>query len=249
MAGTLTTPNDLITLCLRTAGVCGVGQTPEPMDVNDCFTILNSMIGQWNRNRWLIYHLVDVSCPSTGAQSYTVGSGEDFDVARPDRLETAYARLTNNPSNMPFDYQMSLIPSREDYSAIALKQLQTFPCAVWYDSDWPTGRVYFYPVPNTQFELHIVVKETLTTFPSIVTQINLPPEYTDALIWNLSARIRPLYQLPPEPSIVAFAKSSLNTLRQANAQVPLLNMPNAVLNNRSGYDVTLGNLNGLPFAV
>lgn len=247
--GQLTTPVDLITLCLRTAGVTGVGQDPLPMDTNDVFTMLNAMIGQWNRNRWLIYHLVDISFPSTAAQSYTVGNGGDFDVPRPDRIETAYARLTANSPNNPFDYPLALITSREDYSALTLKKLSTFPASVFYDSDWPLGHVYFWPIPSTQFELHIVLKETLSQFPALTTQINLPPEYTEALIWNLSARIRPLYQLPPEPTITALAKASLNTLRQANAQIPVLQMPGGIMNDRSGYDVTLGNLNGLPWTV
>jgi hypothetical protein len=67
------TPLDLITLALKKAGVVGVGQTPEAEDTNDAFSDLNMMLGQWNRRRWLVYHLLDVAKVSTGAASYTVG--------------------------------------------------------------------------------------------------------------------------------------------------------------------------------
>lgn len=247
MAGQITTPLELITLCLRTAGVTGVGQTPQPEDMNDCFAVLNAMLGQWNAQRWLIYHLVDIACPSTGAQSYTVGPTSDFAVTRPDKLETAFARLTTSNPAMPFDYPLTIIQSREDYSALTLKKLTTFPAAVWYDSAWPVGQVYFWPIPSTQFSLHIVLKETLEQFPTITTSINLPPPYIDCLIWNLSVRIRPLYQLAPEPTIVALAKASLNVLRQSNAQVSELRMPASIMLNQTGFDPTLGNLNSLPF--
>lgn len=248
MAGSITTPVDLIHLCLKTSGVVGVGQEPDFEDTNDVFTILNSMIGQWNRERFLIYHLVDQAIPSTGAQFYTIGTGGDFNVARPDRLEAAYVRLLPILNNQPFDYQCALIDSREDYSTIALKNLQTFPNSVFYDSDWPLGKLYFWPVPTTQFEMHVVIKEHLTQFPTLTTTIVLPPEYLDALIWNLTVRIKPLYQLPPDPTSVALAKNALAVIRQANTQIAQLRMPSAVLNGRSGMDPTLGNLNGLPWA-
>lgn len=249
MAGTITTPVDLITLALKTAGVIGVGQTPDFTDTNDCFIILNAMIAQWNRNRWLVYHLIDTSIASTGAQSYSVGAGGDFNIPRPDRLETAFVRLRQNSPSNPFDYQLGLIQSREDYSAITLKSLTTWPTSIFLDSDYPLGHVYFWPIPNTQFDLHIVTKATLPTFPTLTTQIALPPEYLDCLIWNLSVRIRPLFQLPPEPTIVALAKNALNVIRQANAQVPELRMPGEVMNTSSGIDPTLGNMNSLPWAI
>jgi len=248
MAGQITTPVDLIHLCLKTAGVVGVGQTPDFEDTNDCFSILNSFLGQITRERFLVYHLVDVAFLSNGAISYTIGAGGDFNVPRPDRLEAAYARLLP-VSTQPFDYPLTLIDSREDYSAITLKHLTTFPNSVFYDSDWPLGHVFVWPVPqNEQFEVHLVIKETLTQFPTLTTPINLPPEYLDMLIWNLSVRIRPLYQMPPDPTIIALAKNSLAVIRQSNTQIPQLRMPSSVMNASSGHDPTLGNLQGLPWA-
>ena len=81
------TPVDLIRLALRDSGVNGVGQTPNAEDNNDAFTHLNMMLAQWNRKRWLIYHTIDVSLVSTGALSYSVGAGGDFNTPRPDRVE------------------------------------------------------------------------------------------------------------------------------------------------------------------
>lgn len=249
MAGSITTPVDLIHLCLKTAGVVGVGQEPDFEDTNDCFVMLNSMIGQWNRERFLIYHLIDSFVISTGAQSYSIGAGGDFNVPRPDRLNAAYIRMLPVTGNQPFDFPLSLIESREDYSAISLKKMSTFPNSVFYDSDWPLGHCYFWPVPSdNQFELHIVIKEHLVQFPTLTTPIALPPEYLDALIWNLTIRIKPLYQLPPDPTTVALARNSLAVIRMANTQISTLRMPSSVLNSRAGIDPTLGSLNGLPWA-
>ncbi len=36
---------------------------------------MNMMLAQWQRKRWLVYSLDDVSFAPTGAASYTVGVG------------------------------------------------------------------------------------------------------------------------------------------------------------------------------
>lgn len=250
MAGIISTPLDLITLCLKTAGVIGVGQTADATDVNDCFIILNSMLGQWNRQRFIVYHLVDTAFQSTGAEYYTVGTGGDFDIPRIDEINSAYARLLPISADQPIDFYLSQIFSRESYSGIVMKKLHTFPSNYWYDADYPMGKVYFWPIAlDEQFEFHIVTKAVIEAFPTITTEIVLPPEYTDALIWNLSCRIRPLYQLPPEPTQVALAKSSLAVIRSANTQIPELMQPAAVLNRGAGFDASAGNFNGLPFGI
>lgn len=249
-SGTITTPVDLISLALRCAGVLGVGQTGDASDTMDAFVLLNLMLSQWARSRWLVYTLVDNSVESTGAQFYTVGPGGDFDIARIDRLESAYARLRQGSPTNPFDFPLVLIDSREVYSDICLKSLTTFPTSVYLDSDYPSGKAYFWPVPAAgQFDLHIITKKEINQFATLTDSIDMPPEYLDALLWNLAVRLRPLYQLPPDPTAVALAKGALNNLRQANAQVAELRMPGSVMNVRSGYDVTLGNLNGLPWSV
>lgn len=223
----MTTPNDIINQALKDAGIVGVGQTAMAEDVNDAFTILNQMLSQWNRKRWLIFHLLDLSVASTGAVSYSVGSGGDIDSARPDRLEAAYYRqiVAQTPPNQ-VDFPLQILESREDYSRITLKQLVTVPQYVFYDAAFPLGNVYPWPViPATNYELHIIVKAQLSKFVSLVQDIQLPDEYEAALRYNLGVRLRPSYQLPADPQLSALAQDALNTIRNANAQVPRLRMP------------------------
>ena len=69
----MTTPQDIIRAALKKAGVLGVGQSALAEDTNDAYDDMQDMLGQWQRKRWLIWHLVDYSVLSTGAQSYSVG--------------------------------------------------------------------------------------------------------------------------------------------------------------------------------
>lgn len=234
----MTTPSDIISLALRDSGVLGVGQTASAEDTADCFTRLNWMIGQWKRKRWLIYHLIDVSVVTTGAQSYTVGPGGDYDTPRPDKLEFAYLRQIVPSQPSPVDWPLDILASREDYSRIALKNMTSFPQVIFYDSGWPMGRVYPWPIPQANlYEVHLVLKDQLGEFTSLSQDVNLPPEYEAALFYNLAVRLRPAYQLPPDPSLVALATDALNVIRNANAQIPRLTLPRRLVSPGGKYNI------------
>ena len=226
-----TTPQDIIRQALKKAGVLGVGQSALAEDTNDAYSDLQDMLGQWQRKRWLIYHLVDYACMGTGEKSYTVGPGGQFNISpRPDLIESAFFRQTTNAAtpNQPnqIDYPLSIIMAREDYNLISLKQLQTFPQYLFYDAAFPVGLAYPWPlVQANQYELHLTVKETLNQFTSLNQTINLPLEYFAALKFNLAVRLRQAYQMPPDAALVALAKDALNVIRNANTQIRRLQIP------------------------
>jgi hypothetical protein len=222
----VTTANDIVDLSLRDAGIIGVGQVALAEDANRGLMRFNFMLGQWQVQRYLVWHLVDVAKVSTGAQSYTVGPGGDFNVAAaPDRLEAAFFRQLAN-AGQPIDYPLEILESREDYNSIALKSLTTFPSYVFYDSDYPLGRVFPWPIPQAVlYEVHLTLKAVLAQVANLATVLNLPLEYFEAITSNLAVVLRDAYDLPPKPVLVARAKKSLAVLRGARAQIARLTMP------------------------
>lgn len=225
----MTTAADLINLAARDSGVLGVGQTFLAQDTADALRRLNNMIAQWNRRRWLVYHLVDTARACTGAVSYSVGAGQNFNIARPDRLEWAYIRQTVPVSSTPVDWTLTILPSYEDYAKITLKRLAASPSQyIFYDSGYPYGTVYPWPVPNSQYELHIVTKAVLQSFATTADTVALPPEYEDAINYNLQVRFRAAYRLPPDPMIIGLARAALATLRKSNMQVNRSSMPRGI---------------------
>jgi hypothetical protein len=224
----MTTALDIITLAYKDAGVLGVGQTLLAEDVNDALTRLNMMIAQWRVKRWMVWHLVDVSVVSTGAQSYSVGPGGDINVSvRPDKIESAYFRMLPGASGtQAVDYPLQILFSMEDYARITLKQLVSFSQCIFYDSAWPLGRIYPWPIPQASlYEVHILLKDVLAQFTSLTSTYNFPPEYQAALHYNLVVRTRAAYRLPPDPVYDGLAKDAMETIRSANAQIPSLVMP------------------------
>lgn len=246
---TTTTVGDLCTEALRECAVVGVGQTPLAEDINGAWSRLQWMLQDWERQRWLVYHLLDLSVVSTGANTYSIGPGGDIDTgassARPNRLEAAYLRqlvqtAPSPPGPQQVDYQLRVLQSYEDYSKIALKTLVSFPSCVFLDTGWPLGTLHCYPVMQPDiYELHVIVREQLPCkFANLAVKFALPYEYYDAIVTNLALRLRSKYGKGsfPGDTLPDRAKGCLKVLRGANTQIAALGMPGTLI--RPGiYDV------------
>lgn len=236
---------DLIALIFRDSGVLGVGQALQAQDTSDAIRRINMMLAQWKRRRWLVFHLVSYSHTMDGSLFYTIGAGGDINVARPNSIESAFMRQSVQSTPSQIDYPLILIQSYEDYSRIALKNMQAGPSwYLFYDSGWPLGKLYPWPLAGGSsggsgpFELHIQVKDELTsiTTANLVQEIALPPEYEQAIYAVQMMSTRSAYRLPPDQGINGMARAALETLRTANLQIPTLNMP-AAIQSRGGYNI------------
>ncbi|MGO2957587.1 MAG: hypothetical protein ACTIDN_00930 [Acetobacter sp.] len=248
------TVSDLVGMALRQIGIGAMGTSPNPPDVADGVMHLNMMLAQWQRRKFLVPNLVDLFCPSTGASVYYAGPGGDFDMPlRPAQVVAAYARLLASGTSAtqdgdfsggdfngndfdtgsdgllagnPIDYSLTPIPSYEDYAGLSLKGLKTWPNYFYYNPAFPSGEFRPWPIPPADlWEFHIIVPEILPTTLTATDPINLPPEYWDAIMWSLAARMAPSYGQEASPTVVAATKSALATIRSANMQIPTLGMP------------------------
>lgn len=236
----MTTALDIITQAMKKSGVLGLGQTLDSSDTGDALLDLNDLLAQMRRQRYLVYHLINIGITSTGATSYTVGPSADFNIStRPDRIESGFLRLLNSSTNNPVDLPLDVSLAREDYDRIRLKSLNSLSYRAFYDPVWPTGVVYPYPIPSASiYGIYLTFKDVLQQFASLSTAVSLPPEYLPALKFNLAVRLRQAYGkgLRPDPELDKLAAGSLNVIRLANVQVPRLTMPRSVQPWSSGYD-------------
>lgn len=153
----MATARDFVIMSMKEAGVIGLGQTPNSEDINDCYTLLIRMLAQWQKRRWIVPNLIDVYARGNNAISNPIGPGQYYNSLRPDKIQSAYFKQFNSGSN---DVSYPLIPiwSYEDYSQISLKQLNTWPTYYFYDNAFPVGNVFIWPIPSTDYEIHLIVK-------------------------------------------------------------------------------------------
>lgn len=261
----MTTANAIILQALKISGVTGVGQTAQAEDLTDALFQINAMLAQWSRKRWLNTDLTDAIFTSTGVESYSIGAGGDINTPRPDKIQSAFVRinggydfnvlvdgsgntLVDGSGNVltdgtfsiyappaSLDYPLQVLQSREDYNTICMKGMVSFPSVVFYDSAYPLGRLFVWPVPQASiYQIHLSLKVGIAQITDPTADIALPPEYTDALMWCLAQRQRPMYGLQPDPSINAGARAALNTIRVANSQIPTMQMPGEFGSRRHG---------------
>lgn len=227
----MATGRDIVTQALRKAGVTAAGRPPNADDITDGLSDFNDMLGQWMTDRWLVWNLIDYSFSSTGALEYTVGPGGNFNIdPRPDRIESAFARQSQS-SSQPVDYELEIIYAREQFNLITLKNLRSFPQYIFYDSAYPMATVRTYPVMTAAlYSLHITVKNTLPVL-DLDDDLSVPRQYIAAFKFNLARRLRQSYGkgLKPDPELNKLAASSLDVIRQANIQIPELQMPSALV--------------------
>ena len=125
----------------------------------------------------------------------------------------------SNPGVLTVDYPLKLLHSHEDYNRIRIKNMGTFPQVIFYDSAYPLGNVYAWPIPASNYSLSILTKNVLIAFTDLAAPILLPDEYQNAIYYNLIVRLRAAYRLPADPVFIGLAKDALNVIRNANTQI------------------------------
>ncbi len=235
---TVPTVQQIITDALIDAGIVGLESAIEQPILNRSLTQANYLLSQWQRKRFMVYHLVTYNVTATGAQTYNVGLGQPFNInPRPERLESAFLRLLNNQGPLTVDIPLDIIPSMEDYNRITLKNMGTLSWRIFYDPAWPNGVLYPWPVPQASlYGIFVTFKETLNQFVALDSKVNLPLEYRPAIQFCLARRFRATYQLPPDPGIDKLAREAVNAIRLANQAVPTLTMPRALRSRQRAYD-------------
>jgi len=311
-----TTARDIITLAMKEAGVLGVGQNLLSEDINDGFTLLQRMLAQWQKRRWLVPALIDIHALGNGLKSNKIGPGQYYNSPRPNAIKAGYMIQLNTGSN-PVSLPLGPIFSYEDYAKLALKNLSSLPEGFFYDGAFPYGNVFIWPVPSSIYEIHLLVQcaigfDTAVSAGAILTagaaytdgvypvtpltggtgtgataditvagglvtvvtpnnagngyviddtlsadaaniggtgagftyqvtglvgsldsEFDMPPEYEEAIHYNLALRLGTMYQMPLDRSQVTLAKIALNTIRVSNTQIPRLSMPSGLVRGRA----------------
>lgn len=155
------TARDIINQAMKDGpGTLGVGQTLNSEDINDGFTKLLNMIGQWQKRRWLVPSLYDIAMLGNNEISNRIGPGQYWNTIRPDKIMAAYF-IQPNTGSTPVSYPLWPMLSYEDYSRVGLKTLNSWPCRYFYDNQYPYGNVFIWPIPTSDYEIHLILKSQL----------------------------------------------------------------------------------------
>lgn len=199
----------IIEKAARKIHVLGRGQTLDADQVNAALETLNDMLGTLSMDVDYIFNNVRETFSLNGSQSYTIGSGGDFDTIRPVEIVAAYV------STGGVDYPLRQ-KNAPEYAGTAFKAITGVPDSFYYENNTPLGRIFLYPVGVGGYSLTLYTLKPLTSFADLTTDYSLPEGAVEMLVYNLAVRLCPDYEKPVPIDIEKMARSTLGNMQVYN---------------------------------
>lgn len=173
---------------LQELNVYQPGATVDPNVFALCLSKLNQIFDNWNAFRegvWADQFLPFTLVPSLSP--HTIGPTGTFVTAiRPVTLDSCYLNMNTQSPNV---YEPIVIWNRQQYESLSVPSISTsIPTQVYYEQDWPNGKLFFYPIPNQNYAVRLSVRVLLAQVAQ-ADSIDLPPGYRNAVTLTLSEDI------------------------------------------------------------
>lgn len=209
----MTTARDIIESALRKIQVLGRGQSLSADLADNGLNALNQMLDSWSIEGGNVFTETRESFALTSGQgSYTIGSGGDFNTAKPYVITSAFVRVSGT------DYPLQLIDSTQ-YASLYDKDLSSaFPEFLYFDNNYPLSNIILWQVPATASTLHIYSQKPLSNLAGLTTELSLPKGYERALIYNLAVELAPEYEKEASMTVYRIANESKDALITYNTR-------------------------------
>lgn len=220
---------DLISSALRLCGVLASGETASGAEGQDALASLNDMIDSWQTERMMIFTVQrQLFNLTAGQQTYTLGTGGDFNIARPVNIERAGIINLGNPIQ-PLEIPISMLTTAQ-WAAIPVKNIQSaLPLNVYDDGAFPLRNLAYWTVPNVFVQTTLYCWQLLSQFADLATDYTFPQGYNKALRYNLAAELAPEYGKTLDPVVALQAIASKAAVKSINAPVVDLKCDPAVV--------------------
>lgn len=182
---------------------------------------LNRILDNWNADRAAIYADQFTSYTLTPALSpHTIGpTGTWVASQRPVSIEGAALIFNASPTSVNVDIA---IRDAAWYQSLSVPSVaSTFPTDLYYEPDWPNGKLFFWPVPSAAYQVSLWTRIVLAQL-LLTDTFTLPPGYQDAITLTLSEDIAATYEKPVPPQLAKKADEARARVFGNNVAVPML---------------------------
>lgn len=230
--GLLTSARDLLKAALRLIRITEA--TPE--EWNDALYAANQMLDAWDADRPSIFTLNINDFPFVmGDQTYSLGTGGDFDLARPSKLERASVVIPANAAQ-PLELPLDMLSDAE-WQDVHVKLVQSaYPRKMYDDGAHPFRNLSFWPIPTVTCSFRLYSWAPLLKFASLDTKVILPPGYLEAIKYNLAPRLAPEFGVQTPTEVAVLAESSLAKIKTQNLPSPVLRVPASFSDDDTPYN-------------
>lgn len=241
--------SNLISQSLRDLGVLARGQTASAAQGADALDLLNALVDSWRIDGKvsILTFTRTVFGLTTNIQRYTIGSGGDIAITRPEWIE--WVRVI--PDNTVATTLRTELPCElftlERWAAIVIKgQTGPYPTGIYYDRSFGNvtqrGNIDVWPIPTTaNAALALYTPTPLGQFADITTVYEFAPGYPKALRTNLALELAPGYGKDVSPELQAAAATSKALVEINNISIPEMRC-DAAIRRSGGYDIRSGQM-------
>lgn len=233
---------NLITDVLLDMGVIADQETPTAAQSVGALTKLNDLIESWNLDPQKLYGATQHIIPFVANQvSYTIGSGGDLNIARPNDITAAFVRSTFAVPSQQQDIPITILNDQQWQDIPVKGMVGTYPYAVWFNMTNPLIVAYITPVAtSTNYSLVLWDKNDNATL-ALNTVLVLPPGYKRALKYGLFIELATGYQIPVPAEISTLAATSKMSIDRQNLQINQLETSCA-----TRYDILSNTVRDIP---
>lgn len=195
--------------------------------MSDALNSLNDMLDSWSNESLMAYTKVREVFPLVaGQQTYTMGTGGNFNTSRPQRIENALIQPPNSSTQLELPMK---ILNKDQFAGILIKPLQsTFPLYVYAEGAYPLENVNVWPVPNTTCNIAFYSWKPIVDITSLNTVLALPPGYQRAIKYNLAVDLSQEYGRMLSDDVKAVAIESKSVIKRKNTTPSYLQVDEAL---------------------
>lgn len=232
----MATVSSLLTQSLRQANILGIGQTVDNDVLEFARLQASSMLDSWKIQRLFVYQILQRSLSWPAATvSRTIGTGGNFNVARPDRIDSAFVTVSGD------EYPLRVLRNRDEYDGITDKGAAAdIPEYLFYDPGFSTGTLYLWGVPNGAVTLLLNVYQDLQDFGHVSTTFALPPGYQDAIELSVAERLLAAKLQNVPASLALMAAKARKAIQDINAPSPIMTTEVGYMTGRSRGNILSG---------
>jgi hypothetical protein len=209
-----TTAATLITASFMKIGI----DSPTAAQTANALISLNNMLSAWGTEYLVPAVTRESQALTIGQSTYTVGSGGDMDTVRPIAVQNVYLE---NSDGYSFGVRVF---AAEDYNRIGLKTQEGRPENMYFIPSETLSKIIFDKEPDAAYTAYFEFWKNFTEFAATSTEVTLPPEYKEAIIYNLAVSLSEDWDRGIKKTTIVKAETArqkLSTLHAATRAIPL----------------------------
>lgn len=207
---------DVITDALAELGVASPGETVSTEDRTYGLNKLNRLLSSWIAEKIAVNGINVLDFTSTGAETYTFGSGGSGSTVRPAAI-IAVGVINSNRSAVA-----RLLDAAGYTAALDKSRAGLFAEIAYYNAAFPLGTLYLSPKPAAGGTIRVHNIQPLAAYTSVTDVVTLAPGFDRAVIANLALDMAPAYGAPGGAAqiqmLMAMAKESKQAVQALSAE-------------------------------